>query len=74
MGKRGPKPKRTDQDYVDAITRFREEHGYPPSYRDLAKELEVAACGQHAHRINRLVDIGMIRKTPGVSRSLVVIQ
>lgn len=74
MGARGPKQKRSDQDYLDAITSFRDRHGYAPSYRELARELGVSACGQHSHRIQQLAEAGLIRKTPGTSRSLVVLR
>lgn len=73
MGKRGPKPKYSDQDYIDAITRFTSENGYPPTFRDLATVLGIESSGYHSGRIRRLHEAGLVRSTPGHSRSLIVI-
>jgi len=73
MGKRGPKSKHSDQDYIDTIVRFTNEHGYPPTFRDLATELGIGSSGYHSGRIRRLHEAGLVKSTPGHSRSLIVI-
>ena len=54
-----------------AIIAFRDEKGYPPTLREVAK-----ACGiglsTTAHHVDVLIDAGVLRRDRGVARSLVV--
>lgn len=72
MGMRGPQPRHSDQDYLDAIIRFEDRFGFPPTYRDVADELGVTQSGYHSKRIRRLRDLGVIASTPGRMRSITV--
>jgi len=74
MGKRGPHPKHSDQDYVDAIISYRKRHGYSPTFRDLATELGITSSGYHSARIRKLHEAGIVRSDPGHARSIVVVQ
>lgn len=74
MGARGPHPKHSDQDYLDAIVRVQRRKGIPPTYREIAEELGVTAAGHTSKRIRRLFDLGVITHTPGRMRSIVVVR
>ncbi len=53
----------------DYIKAYQDEHGYPPSRRDIAAHIGgVASSAQQA--VNRLVDEGLITVTPGIPRGI----
>ena len=57
---------------LEAIVTFSELHGYPPSLYDLARILGVSRTAI-VDRLDALETKGAIRRTPGVHRSLAVI-
>lgn len=56
---------------LEAISRFWGEHGYPPSFQDLADDVGVGKQTIH-HHLHEMVKQGLIRMTPGVSRSITI--
>lgn len=59
-----------DREVLAFIRQHIDIHHYPPSIRDIADYLGVGSI-QTAHRaVQRLVDQGLIRMTPGIARSI----
>lgn len=58
---------------LDCIRAYRDEHGYAPGIRDIGERLGLALHGVHQH-LGRLERKGVIRRTPGVARSIVVVE
>lgn len=52
------------------IREYRVEHGYSPSIRECAADVDLSINATSRH-LDRLVDDGSLRKTPNVQRSLV---
>ena len=60
----------TAQRVLDALIDYREKHGFPPSIRELGKQLGVVPRTVHEALI-RLEEAGAITSTPRVNRSWV---
>lgn len=57
------------QAVLDVIYEYRSEHGYSPSVRDIAEELEVSTSVVQYH-LNRLEERGWIERDEGIARSI----
>lgn len=55
--------------YIRDYTR---EHGYAPTYRDIARDFSCSLNTAH-HHVDRLVATGKVRRTANVARALVVV-
>lgn len=53
------------------IVAYRDEHGYPPSVRDIGERWDIAAATTHT-TLRRLIDKGLIQMTPGIARSITI--
>jgi repressor LexA len=58
---------------LEAIKQYIAEHGYSPSTIELAKMLDLASPSTINHHLRSLEQDGLIRRTEGVARSIVVI-
>ncbi|MFI5934753.1 hypothetical protein [Actinoplanes sp. NPDC051494] len=58
---------------LDFIRSYFAEHQYPPSQRDIAVAVGFASQSAVAYQLGELQRMGWIRRTPGVSRGLVVL-
>ena len=58
---------------VDFLSDFLATHDYSPSYREIAAGLGLKSVASVAEHINNLVEIGALKRTPGTSRSLEVV-
>ncbi len=58
---------------VEVIRRFTAEYGYPPCVREMAQIMRVTptAVRQYYESLERK---GVIRRTPGTSRSVVIVE
>lgn len=69
-----PKEKAVTDRQLDLLKKlhaFVEEHGYPPSRRELAKLLEVNSTNTIQGFVSKLVALGFL-KVGGVARALVI--
>lgn len=57
---------------LEAIRSYAEEHGYPPAIRDLSDATGLAISSV-MHQVRQLEAKGWIRRAPGRSRALVVL-
>ena len=55
------------------IKEFVAEHGYSPSYRDIASGIGLSSPASVAEHVDHLIALGALRKVPGTARSLEVI-
>ena len=54
------------------VCRFSQEHGYAPTYREIGKACDMTHVSAIRHA-DKLVALGMLRRTEGIARSLVVV-
>ncbi len=57
----------------DFILKFWEEHGYSPSYEDIAKGVGIASKSNIHRLVYSLVNRGFLKNQPNKSRSLLVV-
>lgn len=55
------------------ISGFIKEHDYSPSYRDIQAGLGLSSVSSVAEHIDNLINLGVLRKSPGAARSLEVV-
>lgn len=70
---RGGPLKEPDQRMMRAIVGFAQEHGYPPTVRDLQKALSISSLSVVTYRLDRLVSRGLVKREPKVARSIRVV-
>lgn len=58
---------------VAAIRDYFEEHGYPPSVRDVQHALGLMATSAAKARISDAATAGMIHVTPGIARGIALV-
>lgn len=58
------------QEIYDFITNFIKEHGYSPSFREIAKGCYIASVSTVAGYIDRLVKKGVIEYVPCIPRTI----
>lgn len=58
---------------IDFLTDFMQNHDYSPSYREIASGMGLKSVASVAEHIDNLVALGAIKRTPGASRSLEVV-
>lgn len=68
------KPCPTRDKILQFIILFREEHGFGPSIREIARAVGVSAPSTVAHHLTWLEDHGMISRSQYKFRSLVATQ
>lgn len=54
------------------IARFRQEHGYCPSHREVRDAFDLSSLAVVHHRLVRLQEMGYITQQPGQPRTIVV--
>jgi repressor LexA len=57
------------QEVVDFVRQWRQEHGYGPSYRDIADGLIISKTAAIEH-VKRLIRMGVLVRTPRRARSI----
>ena len=57
-----------EKEYLYYIKCYINEHGYPPSVREIAKNMYVSTTTAHRH-LTKLVDKDYLRFSPKISRS-----
>ena len=57
-----------ESEYLEYIENYIKKHGYPPSVRDIAKNMYVSTATAHRH-LTILVDKEYLRYSPKVARS-----
>lgn len=65
------KSKASPLDIMEAIIKFKDDNGYPPTYRDLEPLLGITKSTIYL-RIGSLADKGLVEKTPRICRGLAV--
>lgn len=59
---------------MDYISDHIEENGYPPTIREIGKEVELKSSATVAGHLNRLVRKGYIKKKCGIPRSISIVK
>ncbi len=59
-----------EQQTLDAIKRYYQEHGYSPTVRELCELLHVVSTRSMQMRIERLIRKGRLTRQAGLSRTL----
>lgn len=59
----------TPEELVVEIQRYRSEHGYSPSRREMAEQLDIGLESVQ-RALAKLIEDGLIETTPGVARSI----
>lgn len=52
------------------IESFIEEHGYPPTIREIGEAVDIASTSVVNYNLNKLVEYGLLARSPEVSRGL----
>lgn len=55
---------------LDFIESFTRRSGFPPSYAEIAEGCGLSSVGHVQYRVNRLIERGLLERTPGRARSL----
>jgi len=58
---------------LNFIQDFTEENGCSPTYREIQTGLDLSSVSAVAEHIDNLINKGVIRKVPGVARSLEIL-
>ncbi|MBQ9017724.1 hypothetical protein IJ118_01525 [Candidatus Saccharibacteria bacterium] len=61
------------QAVLDFLQDFMDENGYSPSYREIMMGLGLSSVSAVAEHVENLVEKGVLKKEPGESRSLVIL-
>lgn len=61
------------QAVLDFLQDFIEEKGYSPSYREIMTGLNLTSVSSVAEHVDNLVEKGVLRREPGESRSLTIL-
>lgn len=56
------------------IETYVDDNGFPPSVRELSRLSGLTSTSTINHHISRLIEVGRLRRIPGVTRGLVVIR
>ena len=59
----------TDEELLGFIRDHVDEHGYPPSNREIAAQFGMWPNAVQ-YRLRKMVEAGLIRATPGIARSV----
>lgn len=63
-----------DEDAVEFIRRYARQRGFAPTVREVGEAVGLTSSASAAAMIDRLITAGVLRRTPGVPRSLVVVE
>lgn len=58
---------------IRAIVRLTDQQGYPPSVREIGREVGIASTSHVRATLVRLREAGRIRLYPGIARSITVL-
>ena len=58
---------------VAFVGQHRQDHGYPPTYVEIAEHAGISVSGAHGYVVE-LVGAGRLAKTAGLARSIVVVE
>lgn len=61
-----------EQEVLEFIVHYREEHGYSPSMREIAKGCYIGSLNGVSYFINRLVEKQAIEYVPKQARSITI--
>lgn len=73
MNRRKPHPTGQDRALLAAIADYQRTHGYAPSIRDLVRARRMSSTSVCQHRLSRLEDLGLIRRSYGIARSIRIV-
>ena len=58
---------------LDFISEYQRTHDYSPSYREIAAGLGLTSVASVAEHVDHLVTLGALKRSPGASRSLEIV-
>ena len=58
---------------LKTIVEYRNEHGYPPTIREIREEVGASSTSNISHHLQIMERDGVIERTPGVSRGIKVL-
>lgn len=59
---------------TEFVGRFNAEHGYPPTFREIADHFGVSSTSTVHRAVHKLIEQGVLEQRPGASRTLVVVK
>lgn len=62
-----------EQDAVEFVQRYASYRGFAPTVREVGDAVGLTSSASAAALIDRLIGYGVLRRTPGVPRSLVAV-
>jgi repressor LexA len=69
-GHRTPSGEWTRQQIIEFIIDSTEERGYPPSVREIGKEVGLTSSATIHHHLDRLITDGKLSRVPGQARTI----
>jgi len=57
---------------LDFLKKFKRRRGYLPTYREIAEGCELSSTSVADYHLRLLEDRGLVRRTPGIARGLVI--
>jgi repressor LexA len=62
-----------DHDAVEFIRQYADYRGFAPTVREVGEAVGLTSSASAAALIDRLISVGVVRRSPGIPRSLVVV-
>ena len=62
------------QEVLSVIRRYISSHGYPPTYKEIAKEMGIKSCNGAYEHVKSLSDKGAVRLVKGASRGMQIVE
>ena len=59
---------------LEKIREFIDEHGYPPTVRELCHITGIKSTSAMAYRLRRLANMGHIKLTPNIARGIALVE
>ena len=67
-------PRTPDPKWIEFIARFQEDHGYPPTLRDIQRGLGISSISVVDYWVHRLCKQGQITSERGRARTIRIIE
>lgn len=61
------------RDILQSVVAYVDEHGYAPTMREIQATVGISSSSVVAYRLTVLEERGYLRRTPGASRSIVLL-
>lgn len=58
---------------LGSVVEYVAHHGYPPTMREIQQELGISSISVVAYHLDALQDAGYLRRSPKISRSIVLL-